>query len=158
MIASLMKKDLRPLIEAKKFFTLIVNKYPDSDYALDGKYKLELIQDILAAKEIYLARHYIKKEKWIAAINRLNTVVTKYETTIYIEEALHRLVEVYYLIGLENESKKFAKILGYNYQSSEWYEESYKVFNKDYSLIKKEKSENQKENKNKLLDRIRSLF
>ena len=152
------KKDLRPLIEAKKFFTLIVNKYPDSDYALDGKYKLELIQDILAAKEIYLARHYIKKEKWIAAINRLNTVVTKYETTIYIEEALHRLVEVYYLIGLENESKKFAKILGYNYQSSEWYEESYKVFNKDYSLIKKEKSENQKENKNKLLDRIRSLF
>merc|ERR1711966_449210 len=113
------KKDLKPLEEAKKYFTLLVNEYPKTDYALDGKYKLELIQDMLAAKEMYIARHYIKKEKWIAAINRLKIVVNKYDTTIYVEEALHRLVEIYYKIGLEQEAEKYASILGYNYQSGE---------------------------------------
>ena len=122
------KKDLKPLEEAKKYFTLLVNEYPKTDYALDGKYKLELIQDLLAAKEMYIARHYIKKEKWIAAINRLKTVVNKYDTTIYVEEALHRLVEIYYKIGLEQEAEKYASVLGYNYQSGEWYKQTYKVF------------------------------
>ena len=92
---------------------------------------------MLAAKEMYIARHYMKKQKWIAAINRLKTVVTQYQTTIYIEEALHRLVEVYYIIGLENEAKKYAKTLGYNYQSSEWYKQSYKVFDKNYTIASK---------------------
>ena len=135
------KKDLRPLTEAKRYFNIVIEKYPESDYALDGKYKLELIDDLLAAKEIYIARHYIKKEKWIAAINRLKIIVSDYDTTIYIEEALHRLVEVYYLIGLEDESKKYAKTLGYNYQSSEWYKESYRIFNKDYKTNLEIKSE-----------------
>ena len=149
------KKDLRPLTEAKRYFNFIIQKYPETDYALDGKYKLELIDDMLAAKEIYIARHYIKKEKWIAAINRLKIIVSDYDTTIYIEEALHRLVEVYYIIGLEEESKKYAKTLGYNYQSSEWYKESYRIFNKDYKI----KRINQKdEPKKKLLDRIKSFF
>mgnify|MGYP001159455385 FL=1 len=152
------KKDLTPLVEAKKYFTLIINRYPESDYALDGKYKLNLIEDILAAKEMYVARHYIKKEKWIAALNRLKIVVNQYERTIYIEEALHRLVEVYYLIGLENEAEKYANTLGYNYQSGEWYKQSYKIFNKDYKLAKKEKNSEQKDNKKKLLERIRSFF
>ena len=152
------KKDLTPLVEAKKYFTLIINRYPESDYALDGKYKLNLIEDILAAKEMYIARHYIKKEKWIAALNRLKIVVNQYERTIYIEEALHRLVEVYYLIGLENEAEKYANTLGYNYQSGEWYKQSYKIFNKDYKLAKKEKNSEQKDNKKKLLERIRSFF
>ena len=147
------KKDLRPLNQAKKFFLKLRTDYPESDYALDAKYKLELIQDILAAKEIYIARHYIKKEKWAAAINRLKTVVTEYETTVYIEEALHRLVEVYYILGLENEASKYAQVLGYNYQSGEWYKETYRIFNKDYKTIKK-----RDEKEKKLLDRIRSFF
>ena len=147
------KKDLRPLNQAKKFFLKLRTEYPKSDYALDAKYKLELIQDILAAKEIYIARHYIKKEKWAAAINRLKTVVTEYDTTVYIEEALHRLVEVYYIIGLENEASKYAQVLGYNYQSGEWYKETYRIFNKDYKTIKKRDKKEKK-----LLDRIKSFF
>ena len=149
------KKDLKPLEEAKKYFTLLVNEYPKTDYALDGKYKLELIQDLLAAKEMYIARHYIKKEKWIAAINRLKTVVNKYDTTIYVEEALHRLVEIYYKIGLEQEAEKYASVLGYNYQSGEWYKQTYKVFNKNYTTEKKQKKTEKKE---KLLDKIKSFF
>ncbi len=149
------KKDLRPLEEAKKYFLIVIDKYPKSDFALDGKYKLELIQDILAAKEMYIARHYIKKQKWIAAINRLKIVVNEYDTTIYVEEALHRLVEVYYKLGLEMEAKKYASTLGYNYQSSEWYRQTYKVFNKKYELEKKPKKEEKKE---KLLDKIKSFF
>ncbi len=148
------KKDLRPLIRAKEYFTLVIKKYPETDYALDGKYKLELINEFLAAKEMYIARHYIKKEKWIAAINRLKFVISNYGTTIYVEEALHRLVEVYYTIGLENEAKKYAQILGYNYQSSEWYKKSYKIFNQNYEVSKKI---DKKKNK-KLIDRIRSFF
>lgn len=148
------KKDLRPLVRAKEYFTLVIQKYPETDYALDGKYKLELIDEILAAKEMYIARHYIKKEKWIAAINRLKFVISNYGTSIYVEEALHRLVEVYYIIGLEKEAKKYAQILGYNYQSSEWYKKSYKIFNQDYKVSKKT---NKKKNK-KLIDRIRSFF
>jgi len=149
------KKDLKPLEQADKYFTLIVNQYPNSDYALDGRYKLELIQDLLAAKEMYLARHYMKKQKWIAAINRFKFVIENYDTTIYVEEALHRLVETHYQIGLEDEARKYAKILGYNYQSSEWYKESYRVFNKDYSKIKKEKKEKNEKN---ILDKIKSFF
>ena len=148
------KKDLRPLLRAKEYFNLIIQNYPETDYALDGKYKLELIDEILAAKEMYIARHYIKKKKWIAAINRLKFVITNYDTSIYVEEALHRLVEVYYIIGLENEAKKYAQTLGYNYQSSEWYKKSYKIFNQDYKVLKKtEKKENKK-----LIDKIRSFF
>ena len=108
------KKDLRPLQEARKYFTKVIKLYPDTDYALDSKYKIELIQDILAAKEMYIARHYIKKQKWIASINRLKKILEKYDTTIYVEEALHRLVEIYYVIGLESEAEKYASVLGYN--------------------------------------------
>ncbi len=149
------KKDLRPLIESKKYFNIILNNYPDTDFALDSQFKLDLIQDILAAKEMYISRHYIKKQKWIAAINRLKTIIVDYDETIYVEEALHRLVEVYYIIGLEGEAKKYAVLLGYNYKSSEWYDKSYKIFNKDYSNIKKKKKI--KKNK-KLLEKIKSLF
>ena len=148
------KKDLRPLVRAKEYFTIVIQKYPKTDYALDGKYKIDLINEFLAAKEIYIARHYIKKEKWIAAINRLKFVISNYGTSIYVEEALHRLVEVYYTIGLENEAKKYAQILGYNYQSSEWYKKSYKIFNQNYEVSKKI---DKKKNK-KLIDRIRSFF
>jgi len=150
------KKDLRPLEKAQNYFLTLINDYPETEYAQDAKYKIELIQDLLAAKEIYVGRHYIKKQKWIAAINRFKKVVTDYETTIYVEEALHRLVEVYYRIGLEGEAKKYASVLGYNYESSEWYKQSYRVFNKNYEIIKQKKVK--KEKKEKLLDKIKSFF
>ncbi len=148
------KKDLKPLLYARDSFNLVIEKFPLTDFALDAKYKLDLINDLLAAKEMYIARHYIKKEKWIAAINRLKVIVDQYDTTIYIEEALHRLVEVHYRIGLISEAKKYANTLGYNYLSSQWYKESYRVFNKDYKIDRK----TSKKTKKKLRDRIKSFF
>ena len=135
------KRDIEPLLKAKDKFSYIIKKYPNTDFALDSKFKLDLIQDILASKEMYLGRHYQKKNKWIAAINRFKYVVNEYEETIFIEEALHRLVEINFKIGLKEESQRYANLLGYNYLSSEWYKKSYKVFNRNYETkkIKKEK-------------------
>ena len=134
------KRDTGPLLKAKKQFEFVSKNYPNTDFAMDAKFKLELIQDILASKEMYLGRHYIKKGKWIAAINRFKVVVDQYDQTIFIEEAIHRLVEINYKLGLLEESQKYANLLGYNYQSSEWYKKSYKVFNKDYqSKINKDR-------------------
>ena len=135
------KKDLNPLLKAKEKFEYIIKNYPDTDYGLDSRFKIDLIIDQLAAKEMSVARFYMKTEKWIPALNRLKIVVEKYDRTVFVEEALHRLVEVYYRLGLEEEAKNAASILGYNYQSGEWYEKSYKVFNKKYKAkkIKKEK-------------------
>ena len=147
------KKDFGPLLQAQEKFNFVIKNYPDSDYALDAEYKLNLIQDYLASKEMYIAMHYLKKRKWIASINRYKTVVEQYEKTIYVEEALHRLVELYYTIGLENESQKYASLLGYNYQSSKWYEKSYKIFNKKY----KTKLELKKEKKG-ILKKFKKLF
>ena len=137
-------RDTDPLIEAKKKFTFIMDNYPNTDFALDAKFKLDFIEDILASKEMYLGRHYQKKGKWIAAINRFKIVIEEYEKTIFVEEALHRLVEINYKIGLKDESQKYASLLGYNYLSSKWYKKSYKIFNKNYKektpkKIKKEK-------------------
>ena len=149
------KKDLKPLLEAKKRFELILKKYPKSDFAMDASFKLDLIENVLSSKEMYIAKHYIKKEKWIPAINRLKKIITEYETTIYVEEALLRLVEIHYLIGLIDESKKYASILGYNYLSGEWYKQSYKIFNKNYeNPIKKVKSKK----KISLFKKFESIF
>ncbi len=136
------KKDLQPLIIALKEFNFVIENYPSTDFALDAKFKIGLINDVLASKEMYLGRHYIKKEKWIPAINRFKNILNNYETTRYAEEAIHRLVEIHYKIGLELEAKKYASLLGYNYLSSEWYKKSYKIFNKKYQTQKiiKEKS------------------
>jgi len=128
------KKDLKPLVKAREKFEYILHFYPDTDYAIDAKWKMGLIVDQMAAKEMYIGRYYMKMEKWIAAINRFQFVVKHYDTTIYIEEALHRLVEIYYKIGLVEEAKKVAAVLGYNYGSGEWYKNSYKVFNKSYKV------------------------
>jgi len=135
------KRDSEPLIEAKNKFNFIIQEYPNTDFALDSKFKLEFIKDILASKEMYLGRHYMKKQKWIPAINRFQKIISEYDQTIFVEEAIHRLVEINYTLGLLEESKKYAKLLGYNYQSSEWYKKSYKIFNQNYSVkkIKKEK-------------------
>ena len=150
------KKDLQSIINAKKTFTIVIDKFPNTEYALDAEFKIDLINDILAAKEIYVGRYYIDKKKWIPAINRFREVVDKYETTIYVEEALYRLVEVHYILGLKNEAEKYAKLLGYNYQSSKWYEKSYVIFNKNY---KKKKLMNiEKNKKSKILSKVKSLF
>ena len=133
------KKDLEPLLQAKEKFEFIIANYPDTDYEVDARYKLDLIIDQLAAKEMSVARFYMKTEKWIPALNRLKIVVEKYDTTIFVEEALHRIVEVYYRLGLIGESRQAAAILGYNYKSGEWYEKSYKIFNKKYKTKKTKK-------------------
>ena len=124
------QKDIEPILKAKKYFELVIKKYPDTDFALDSRFKLNLIYDMLASKEMYLAKYYFKKEKWIPAINRYKIVVNNYSETIYVEEALHRLVEIHYMLGIEDEAKKYAHTLGYNYQTSKWYEERYNIFNK----------------------------
>jgi len=151
------KKDLQSIIKAKKYFEIVIKNYPNTSYALDAEYKFDLVNEILASKEMYIGRYYLEKKKWIPAINRFRTVVDDYETTVYAQEAIHRLVEVYYVLGLKDEAKKYAKLLGYNYQSSEWYEKTYIVFNKKYEEnIKKRKKEKTK--KNKTFKKIKSLF
>ncbi len=151
------KKDLKSILDSKKQFELIIIEYPSSEFALDAKFKIDLINEILAAKEMYLAKYYLKKTKWIPALNRFKTVVLEYNTTIYAEEALHRLVEINYRLGLTEESKKYASVLGYNYQSSDWYKNTYKIFNKNYrdgiKVLQKDKKK-----KKKLLKRFKGLF
>ena len=148
------KKDLEPIINSKKYFQIIINEYPGSEYAADAEFKLDLIKEILAAKEMYLGRYYIEKEKWIPAINRYKTILENYDDTIYVEEAIHRLVEIHYKVGLIDESKKYANLLGYNYQSGEWYEKSYKIFNKNYEKPKIKTAKNKKT----IIQRLRSLI
>lgn len=148
------KKDLKSIDNAKNIYELIINKYPNTEYAIDSEFKIDLIKDILASKEMYIGRYYFEKKKWIPAINRFKTVINEFEKTIYVEEALYRLVEIYYTIGLQNEAKKYAKLLGYNYQSSEWYEKSYAIFDKTYVANKRIKT-NKKEN---ILNRFKSLL
>jgi len=148
------KKDLGPLLKAKGKFEFIMQMYPNTDYATDARFKIDLIIDQLAAKEMSIARYYMKTEKWIPALNRLKIVVDQYDKTIFVEEALHRLVEIYYRLGLLEEAKRAASILGYNYRSGDWYKRSYKVFNKKY---KPEKNQNKKE-MGLIRKKIKSLF
>ena len=148
------KKDLNPLLKAKEKFEFIMQTYPDTDYGTDARFKIDLIVDQLAAKEMSIARYYMKTKKWIPALNRIKIVIEKYDTTIFVEEALHRLVEIYYRLGLEEEAKQAASILGYNYQSGEWYKKSYKVFNKKY----KPKKIKKKKEMGLIRRKIKSLF
>ncbi|MDC0402728.1 outer membrane protein assembly factor BamD [Candidatus Pelagibacter sp.] len=151
------KKDLNSVIKSKEYFEIVIDQFPNTDYALDSKFKLEFVMDILASKEMYLGRYYLKKKKWIAAINRFKTVLEEYDTTIYIEEALHRLVEVHYLIGLKEEAKKYASVLGYNYESSQWYENTYALFDKRYEINQK-KFLKENKTKSKFTSKIKSLL
>ena len=151
------KKDLKSIVDAKKYFQIVVKNYPNTDYALDAEFKLGLIDDVLASKEMYIGRYYFEKKKWIAAINRFRTVIDQFETTVYTEEALHRLVEIHYTLGLIDEADKYAKLLGYNYQSSKWYEQTYMIFDKKYkenrNKIKKDKKKNRS-----ILKKFKSIF
>ncbi len=151
------KKDLQSMLKAKKNFIFIINNFPNTEYAIDSSFKVDLIDDILASKEMYVGRYYFERQKWIAAINRFRTVIDKYETTIYSEEALHRLVEIYFIIGLKEESQKYANLLGYNYQSSEWYKRSYSLFDKSYANQKKDLIKKNKKSR-KIINKIKSLI
>ena len=148
------KKDFNEILKAKKYFEILIDKYPNTDYAADSKFKLEFIVEIMASKEMYLARYYVQREKWIPAINRFKKVVNDYDTTIYVEEALHRLVELHYKVGLIDEAEKYAKLLGYNYQSSKWYEASYKILNKSYQ----KQTKIVKDDKETILKKFKKLF
>jgi outer membrane protein assembly factor BamD len=140
------KKDLKPLLKADSQIDFFIKKYPTSDYTVDLKFKKDLIQNQMAAKELYVAKYYISVQKWVPAINRLKLIVKKYDKTVFIEEALHRLVEIHYHIGLEVEAKKYANILGYNYNSGEWFKQSYKILNKNYKIVENlNKTKNKKE-------------
>jgi len=149
------KRDSAPLLQAKKKFEYIEQNFPNTDFALDSKFKLGVIKDILAAKEMYIGRHYLKKEKWIAAINRFKNVVINYDETIFVTEALHRLVEINYAIGLIEESQKYANVLGYNYLSNDWYKKSYKIFNEDYLI---NISKNAKKDQEGVIKKFKKLF
>jgi len=149
------KKDLLPLVLANEKINFYLKEYPNTDYALDLKFKKDLIENQLAAKEMFVAKYYISTQKWIAAINRLKAIVNNYDNTIFIEEALHRLVEINYYLGLEEEAKKYANILGYNYNSSEWFEQAYKILNKDYQIVQKKKLKNEKGFFKKILNKIK---
>ena len=152
------KKDLRSIRQAKEKFEFVLKEYPTTEYAIDADFKIELINDILASKEMYIGRYYFDKKKWIPAINRFRVVIDEYDTTIYAEEALHRLVEVHYTIGLVEEAEKYAQILGYNYKSSKWYENSYSLFDKTYKVKKESRFKKSKKKTKKITDKFKSLF
>ena len=152
------KKDLQSILNAKENFNIIIKNYPNSEYAIDAEFKIDLIDDILAAKEMYLGRYYFDRKKWIPAINRFREIIDNYDTTIYAEEALHRLVEVHYTIGLIDEAEKYAQLLGYNYQSSKWYENSYSLFDKNYKKRKKERSKSYKKKNGGFIKKFKTLL
>tara|TARA_B100000989_G_scaffold164808_1_gene123210 strand:- start:499 stop:1356 length:858 start_codon:yes stop_codon:yes gene_type:complete len=151
-------KDLESIIKAKEYFELLIQNYPNTEYSLDAQFKIDYIEDILASKEMYIGRYYVQRKKWIPAINRFRSVIDNYDTTIYTEEALYRLVEINYRIGLKSEAEKYAQVLGYNYQSSEWYEQSYILFNKTYEKTKRNKFKNAKKKNKSLINKIKSLI
>ena len=152
------KKDLKSIVDAKKYFQIVVKNYPNTDYALDAEFKLGLIDDVLASKEMYIGRYYFERKKWIPAINRFRAVVDEYDTTIYVEEALHRLVEVHYIVGLTNEAEKYAQLLGYNYKSSQWYEKSYAIFDKLYKVRDEERQNTLKKKNKKIIKKLKYIF
>ena len=152
------KRDLDPLLKSKKEFEFLINEYPDTEFASDARFKIDLINDRLAGKEMYIGRHYLNSKKWIPAINRFKNILENYQTTIYVEEAIHRLVEIHYIIGLEPEAQKYAALLGYNYQSSDWYKATYKIFNKEYDFSVKKFEKTKTDDKKSLFKRFVGKF
>ena len=149
------KRDLGEIMKAKEYFNFLIKEYPSTNFAEDAQFKLELIEEILASKELYLANYYLDREKWIPAMNRYKKIVNKYDTTIFVEEALYRLVELNYKLGLKEEAKRYTVLLGYNYQSSDWYEKSYKILNSSYE---KPKIKKDLKNQKSLLKKFKDLF
>ncbi len=152
------KRDIEPLLKAQEKIESYLKEFPENEYSIDLKFKKNLIINQLAAKEMYIGRYYISVQKWVPAIKRFKNIVQNYDQTVFIEEALHRLVEIYYHIGAEEEAKSYASILGYNYNSSDWFKASYKIMNKDYKIIKKDKLKETKKSNNfikKIIEKIK---
>jgi len=105
----------------------VMRRFPDNNYARDARRKYDFVRDHLAGKEMTVGRYYMKRGLYVAAINRFRTVVDKYQTTTHVPEALHRLVEAYTALGVKDEARRAASVLGYNYPDSEWYVDSYEL-------------------------------
>jgi len=105
----------------------VARKYPDTEYAESAKKKIEVARDQLAGKEMMIGRFYLEKRNFIGAINRFKAVVTQYQTTRHVEEALMRLTECYMALGIVNEAQTAAAVLGHNFPSSPWYQDAYKL-------------------------------
>lgn len=118
-------KDQSYSLYAKSALQELIARFPDTKYATDAKFKLDLVNDHLAGKELEVGRFYLNKGKPIAAINRFKKVIEHYDTTAHVPEALHRLVETYMSLGVKDEAIKYAAVLGYNFPESKWYERSY---------------------------------
>ena len=121
------ERDQETTSKAKKAFNEVISKFPESEFAIDALTKLDILDDRLAAKEMEIGRFYQFDHQWISAINRYNIVLNEYKTSIYTEEALHRLVEIYYSLGLHEEAKRYAATLQFNFPGSDWYIKSYEL-------------------------------
>jgi outer membrane protein assembly factor BamD len=122
-------RDQRMTEQALEAFDELTRRFPDSKYARDAQLKADLARDHLAGKEMSIGRYYLYRGQYLAAINRFRNVVERYQTTTHVPEALHRLTEAYLALGLQQEAQKNAAVLGYNFPSSEWYQDSYALLN-----------------------------
>lgn len=131
-------RDQKMTALAMSTFRELVTRFPKSKYARDAKIKIDLTFDHLAAKEMEIGRYYLTQRKYLSAVNRFRTVVDKFQTTTHVPEALHRLVEAYRALGIVEEARKAASVLGYNFPGSEWYVDSYRIIeNKDFQKTPK---------------------
>ncbi len=112
---------------ARQSLQELIRRFPNSKYARDARLKLDLTLDHLAGKEMEIGRYYLRKDQYLAAINRFRLVVDRYQTTTHVPEALHRLAESYAALGIMDEAQRNAAVLGHNYPGSEWYTDSYKL-------------------------------
>jgi outer membrane protein assembly factor BamD len=114
---------------ALEAFEELIRRFPDSDYARDAGLKADLARDHLAGKEMNIGRYYLRRGKYVAAINRFQSVIDRYQSTTHVPEALHRLTEAYMSLGVADEARRTAAVLGYNFPSSIWYQDSYALIN-----------------------------
>ena len=133
------------ILTSLKNFEQVLNRFPDSKYARDSQQKIILVKSNIAAKHMSIGRFYQENDKYIAALNRFKIVVNDFSVTKFTPEALHRMVEIYYKLGMKEEAINTAAVIGHNYPESKWYEHSYNL------LIEKEKDL-------KLIDKIKNLF
>lgn len=118
-------RDQERAAKAEALFSQIVEKYPKSEYAEDSRYKLQVVRDQLAGKEMQIGRYYLNRNNYAAAINRFREVLAKYQTTRHAEEALLRLTEAYLALGIPSEAQTAAAVLGHNFPDSVWYKDAY---------------------------------
>lgn len=132
-------RDQKVTEQALQALREVVRRFPDTEYARDAKLKADLTVDHLAGKEMQVGRYYLKRDNYLAAINRFRYVIDNYQTTTHVPEALHRLVECYLRLGIPDEAQRYAAVLGHNYPDSIWYKDSYKLFATDAEKDTKDK-------------------